>query len=296
MRWIMASLVIAATLTIPMRAGAEGSTGGWTTNGRAEGPAPFEHVRSKIAQARGASIAVVCGTTVAPWAYRGPRGDSLELKARIRTEQGRPWGEAFARALMEKADWDSTHRFRGRSRLCRETQDTPLFVVAWHGGMSEEVYALIDFESRCARMFSVKRPLGTVWFRNRADKVFELAHEALAKDPAVAAMTLPPESAASSNVPALGESVWVEKLPNAIHRVAPEYPSKAREHGWEGLVKIQALVGKDGAIHDAFVMESVPGLDDAALAAVWDWKFEPGQGRDGPIAVWVAIPVKFTLK
>jgi TonB family protein len=290
----LAALIIVVAGT---EADAKDSTGNWATFTPPVAPAPFDHVRTKIAQARGATVAVVCGTTVAPWAYRGPRGDSLELKARIRTEQGRPWGESFARVLMKEADWDSTHRFRGRSRFCREAHDVPLFVVGWHGGMSDEVYALIDFESRCARMFSVNRPLGTVWFKDRADQLFTLVHDALARDPAVASMTLPAESAASSNAPALRESVWVEKLPNATHKVAPEYPRKAQEHGWEGTVKIQALVGEDGAIHDAFVMESVGGLDDAALAAVWDWKFEPAQGRDGtPVAVWVIVPVKFSLK
>jgi TonB family protein len=292
MRWLSVSLTAVMVLIVGGRAGA-----GKPAMGQPPAPpAPFDHVRGKLAHAKSATIAAACGTTVAPWAYRGPRGDSLELKARIRTEQDERWAKAFATALMRKADWDATSRFRGHARLCRESHDVPLFVVGWHLP-SEDVYALIDFEARCARLFGVNRPLGTVWFKDRVDSVFAMVRTALAADSTVAAMTIPPASVPTPDeIPALGETTWVEKLPEVTHKIPPEYPMKAREEGWQGTVKVQALVGKDGTIHDAFVLDSVHGLDDAALACVWEWKFEPAQGKDGPIAVWVAIPVKFTLK
>jgi protein TonB len=56
------------------------------------------------------------------------------------------------------------------------------------------------------------------------------------------------------------------------------------------------VVGKDGAVHDAFVLQSIPQLDDAALDAVWDWKVKPARTNGKPIAVWVAIPVRFRLR
>jgi protein TonB len=59
-----------------------------------------------------------------------------------------------------------------------------------------------------------------------------------------------------------------------------------------GLVK--ALVGKDGLVKDAEILKSAgPQLDEAALAAVRQWVFEPAMDRGRPVAVWVAIPVKF---
>src|SRR5215468_8679384 len=85
--------------------------GGFTLAGTAHaarkdlaGFVPFDQVRSKLAHAKGATVATVCGTTVAPWAYRGPRGDSLELKARTRTEQGEEWARDFATTLMVEAN------------------------------------------------------------------------------------------------------------------------------------------------------------------------------------------------
>jgi len=256
----------------------------------------FDEVRTKLTHAKGSTVATVCGTTVAPWAYRGPRGDSLELKARIRTEQSERWAHDFASTLMVEASWDSTHRFRGHPKLCRDTTDVPLFVVSWHLG-SDDIYALLDFEARGARVFSANRPLGTMWFRDRADAVFTAVRAALAADSSVAAMRLPAETAPSPEErAAVPDTAWVKKLPEATRKVPPYYPDEARVEGRQGTVRVQALVGADGAVHDAYIMESVRGLDDAALACVWDWQFNPAQGVEGPVAVWVQIPIKFSLR
>ena len=37
------------------------------------------------------------------------------------------------------------------------------------------------------------------------------------------------------------------------------------------------------------------GLDDYAVGAVRQWRFKPAMARGKPVAVWVALPVKFTL-
>jgi outer membrane biosynthesis protein TonB len=54
-------------------------------------------------------------------------------------------------------------------------------------------------------------------------------------------------------------------------------------------------VGPQGEIQDAAVMCGPPMLRDVALDAVWQWSFKPALAKGKPIAVWVAIPVKFTL-
>src|SRR5262249_15485262 len=48
------------------------------------------------------------------------------------------------------------------------------------------------------------------------------------------------------SLPKFGDFVYVEELPEAIQKVAPQYPTWAREKGLEGIVMVQALVGKDG--------------------------------------------------
>ena len=99
----------------------------------------------------------------------------------------------------------------------------------------------------------------------------------------------------SDGLPKFGEYVYVEELPEAIQRVPPDYPTWARERNISGTVMVQALVGKDGAVKQTIVVKSIPQLDDYAMAAVKQWRFKPAMAKGVPVAVWVAVPVKFTL-
>jgi protein TonB len=97
------------------------------------------------------------------------------------------------------------------------------------------------------------------------------------------------------DLPKFGEYVYVEELPAVITKVTPTYPDLAREAGVDGTVLIQALVDKDGRVRDARVQKSIPMLDGAALSAVKQWVFKPALSNNRPVAVWVAVPVRFTL-
>ena len=97
------------------------------------------------------------------------------------------------------------------------------------------------------------------------------------------------------DLPKFGEYVYVEELPEAITKAQPQYPDLAREAGVDGTVLVQALVGKDGKVKDTRVVKSIAMLDGAAVAAVRQWVFKPALSNNKPVAVWVAVPVKFTL-
>lgn len=97
-------------------------------------------------------------------------------------------------------------------------------------------------------------------------------------------------------LPAFGDYVYVEELPEAITRVPPVYPAAARSAGVEGIVMVQALVLRDGSVGDTRVVRSIPPLDVAASTAVRQWRFQPARANGQPIAVWVGIPVRFTLR
>jgi protein TonB len=103
-------------------------------------------------------------------------------------------------------------------------------------------------------------------------------------------------AAPTDELPAFGEFVYVEELPEAITKVSPDYPDIARQSGMEGTVMVQALVGKDGRVKDVRVVKSVPVLDEAAVKAVRQWVFKPALSNNKPVAVWVAVPVRFTLR
>jgi protein TonB len=89
--------------------------------------------------------------------------------------------------------------------------------------------------------------------------------------------------------PKPGDYVFVEELPETITKVQPENPSC----GAQGTVLIQALVGKDGRVKDTRVVGSIPCLDEAARSAVRQWVFKPALAKGSPVAVWVAVPVRF---
>jgi TonB family protein len=100
----------------------------------------------------------------------------------------------------------------------------------------------------------------------------------------------------AGSLPGINDYVYVEELPEAILKVAPEYPKAARDSGMQGTVIVKALIGTDGQVKDAMVVKSVPVLDEAAQAAVRKWRFKPAMASGSPVAVWVAVPVKFSLK
>ena len=96
-------------------------------------------------------------------------------------------------------------------------------------------------------------------------------------------------------LPKFGEYVYAEELPEAISHPQPVYPDIARDAGVEGQVVVQALVGKDGRVKDVRIVKSVPMLDKAAEDAVRQYVFKPALSNNKPVAVWVAVPIKFTL-
>jgi TonB family protein len=61
-----------------------------------------------------------------------------------------------------------------------------------------------------------------------------------------------------------------------IKRVEPKYPREALKKLIGGKVVLEALIDKEGNVVDAKVIESEHGiLNDAAIAAVKQWKYEP---------------------
>jgi protein TonB len=116
----------------------------------------------------------------------------------------------------------------------------------------------------------------------------------LAGPPSVHTQGWPPPP---EELPKFGDYVYVGELPEAIKKVAPVYPEAARARRIDGTVIVNVLVGKDGLVKDARVVpqRSIPALDQAALDCAKQWVFKPALSRGEPVAVWVAIPVKFVL-
>jgi periplasmic protein TonB len=79
--------------------------------------------------------------------------------------------------------------------------------------------------------------------------------------------------------------------------VAPEYPEIARLSQMQGTVIVKVLVGPDGSVLDAQIIQSVhPLLDREALRAARQTRWNPGRQRDNPVQAWMALPYNFTLR
>ncbi len=89
--------------------------------------------------------------------------------------------------------------------------------------------------------------------------------------------------------------VAVEEMPVLISMPPPKYPDLAREANVEGTVVLRALVGKDGTVQDVKVIQGNDMLNGEAIAAAKQAKFKPALQQHRPVAVWVQIPIKFSL-
>lgn len=79
---------------------------------------------------------------------------------------------------------------------------------------------------------------------------------------------------------------------------APQYPSRARQMGIEGTTVLRALVGEAGDTLELIVWQGsgMRLLDEAALAAARQWRFEPARRGDRLLTAWVEVPVRFILR
>jgi len=77
----------------------------------------------------------------------------------------------------------------------------------------------------------------------------------------------------------------------------PAYPALARRHGYEGLVVLSVRVSRDGRPLSVSVKQSSGHsvLDEAALAAVRAWRFEPATLNGAPVEAEVEVPIRFKL-
>jgi TonB family protein len=84
--------------------------------------------------------------------------------------------------------------------------------------------------------------------------------------------------------------------PRKIKDVPPVYPETAQNARVQGVVVLEARVDESGNVSDAKPLRSIPLLDDAAIDAVKQWKYEPSLLNGAPTAVVMTLTVNFTLR
>jgi protein TonB len=83
--------------------------------------------------------------------------------------------------------------------------------------------------------------------------------------------------------------------PSKIRHVPPVYPAVAQQARIEGVVVVEAIIGTDGRVKEARVLQSKPFLDEAALTAVTQWMFTPTTLNGVPVPVIMTVTVNFKL-
>jgi protein TonB len=82
-------------------------------------------------------------------------------------------------------------------------------------------------------------------------------------------------------------------------KIKPDYPELARVARIEGRVILQAIVLKDGSVGELEILScNRPnmGFEDAALAAVAQWRYEPAKQGTKPVDVYFTVRVDFELQ
>ena len=113
--------------------------------------------------------------------------------------------------------------------------------------------------------------------------------------------TTPPPSAHTAPTPAppreskpvtVSTGVLVGK---AVSKPAPLYPALAKAAGVQGLVSVQVLIDEQGRVVSAKVTNGHPLLQQAAVQAVYKWKFAPTLLSGQPVKVTGVVSCNFTL-
>jgi periplasmic protein TonB len=84
--------------------------------------------------------------------------------------------------------------------------------------------------------------------------------------------------------------------PRPLFTPDPEYSEEARKAKYQGTCVLWLVIGSDGRPREMRVARSLGmGLDEKAMLAVKQWKFEPAMKDGHPVAVQMNVEVSFRL-
>jgi len=87
----------------------------------------------------------------------------------------------------------------------------------------------------------------------------------------------------------------MDSSPRVLVQTKPFYPRAAFDQKLEGTVLVEFLINELGRVSHAEIRRSLSGFDQAALACVRDWQFEPARRSGRPVACVAQAPVTFRI-
>jgi len=92
----------------------------------------------------------------------------------------------------------------------------------------------------------------------------------------------------------------VEVKPKRLNNPTPKYPDKAKHSGIEGHVMIEFIIDTTGDVWEgtARIVSAKPEgvFEEAALEAIYKWKFSPGMMGNKKVRVLWTQPIAFRLR
>jgi protein TonB len=88
-----------------------------------------------------------------------------------------------------------------------------------------------------------------------------------------------------------------DEPPVLIKYVSPKYPDLARQAGIEGTVHLSVLVGEDGKVISARILQSdvTAAMEKNAIQAAMQFVFKPAKQRTVPVKATMMVPIRFKL-
>jgi TonB family protein len=115
--------------------------------------------------------------------------------------------------------------------------------------------------------------------------------------------TMPPPAQTQVLWMKLGEFWWggvrvnpAEQETRRVKEVKPVYPDIARQAGIEGIVSMRVVINKDGAVEKVDVLSGEEALQQAAITAVRQWRYQPFLLEGNPMPVVTVVNLKFQIQ
>jgi TonB family protein len=78
-----------------------------------------------------------------------------------------------------------------------------------------------------------------------------------------------------------------------VHKVDPDYPPAARQQNLRGVIALDVVIGRDGAVADVRALNGPEVLARAAVDALRWWKFQPYRLNGQAVVVETTVAVEF---
>lgn len=100
----------------------------------------------------------------------------------------------------------------------------------------------------------------------------------------------------TSSEPATQKLWFFDDSPVISKQVQPVYPEIEKRLKIQGTVVLDIEILANGNVGAIEIFKSIsPGLDQAAITALQQWKFQPAKTNGKAVTVWVRYPISFNL-